>query len=102
MNIEEDINKIENKVERTSFAMEMLTYAKEQNTQLEVANKRMFKIWLVTFIGLALCLIASVIYIIQLQNDIGKTTKEIDIEDVEIIDNSHIKIGDDVYNIGEE
>ena len=102
MNIEEDINKIENKVEKTSFAMEMLTYAKEQNNQLEGTNKRMFKIWLVTFIGLALCLIVSVIYIIQLQNDIGKTTKEIDIEDVEIIDNSHIKIGDDIYNVGEE
>lgn len=102
MNIEEDLNKIENKVEKTSFAMEMLTYAKQQNTQLEEANKRMFRIWLVTFIGLTLCLIASVVYIILLQNDIGKITKEIDIEDVEVIDNSHIKIGDDIYDVGEE
>lgn len=97
--MKEELEEVKNEV---SFAMEMLTYAKQQNTQLEESNKRMFRIWLVTFIGLTLCLIASVVYIILLQNDIGKTTKEIDIEDVEVIDNSHIKIGDDIYDVGEE
>ena len=98
MDLEKDVEKIENKVEKTSFAMEMLEYSKKQNEQLVNNFHKMVAIWVITFIGLLL----AVGYIIFLLNDIGKTTKEIDIEDVEVIDNSHIKIGDDIYQVGED
>lgn len=98
MDLEKDVEKIENKVEKTSFAMEMLEYSKDQNEQLANNFHKMVVVWVITFIGLLL----AVGYIIFLLNDVGKTTKEIDIEDVEVIDNSHIKIGDDIYQVGED
>lgn len=98
MGLEKDIEKIENKVEKVSFAMEMLEYSKEQNNQLASNFKKMVIVWIITFLGL----LGAVGYIIYLLNDIGTTTKEIDIEDVEVIDNSHIKIGDDIYEVGDE
>lgn len=65
MNIREELEKVEEKVEKTSFAMEMLQFSKEQNVQLEKNNKRMFIIILV-LIGVIL---ASVGYNIYLLND---------------------------------
>lgn len=99
MNIKEELEKVEEKVEKSSFAMEMLQFSKEQNKVLEKNNKRMFWIWVITFIGLVL----SVGYIVYLLNDIGTTqdTDVIDIQDVETIDNSHIKIGDDTWEKSE-
>ncbi len=47
MNLKEEIEKVEEKVEKTSFAMEMLQFSKEQNKVLEKNNKRMFIIILV-------------------------------------------------------
>jgi flagellar biosynthesis/type III secretory pathway M-ring protein FliF/YscJ len=47
MNIKEEIEKVEEKVEKTSFAMEMLQFSKEQNKVLEKNNRRMFIIILV-------------------------------------------------------
>ena len=41
------IEKVEEKVEKTSFAMEMLQFSKEQNKVLEKNNRRMFIIILV-------------------------------------------------------
>lgn len=67
MNIKEELDKVEEKVEKTSFAMEMLQFSKEQNVQLERNNKRMFWIWIITFVGLVL----SIGYIIYLLNDIS-------------------------------
>ena len=67
MSIEEDLNKIEKKVEKQSFAMEMLQFAKDQNKQLEKNNARMF--WII--IILICCLGVSVGYTIYLLNDIG-------------------------------
>lgn len=97
MNIREEIENVEEKVQKTSFAMEMLQFSKEQNVQLEHNNKRMFIIWIITFVGLIL----SVGYIVYLLNDISTTQDTIDIEDVENIDNSHIKIGDDIWEKSE-
>ena len=65
MNIREEIEKVEEKVEKTSFAMEMLQFSKKQNAQLEHNNKRMFIVILV-LIGVIL---ASVGYNIYLLND---------------------------------
>lgn len=94
--MKEDLEEVKNEV---SFAMEMLEYSKEQNTQLTDNFKKMYRVWIITFTGLVLCLIASVGYIIYLLNDIGtiEDSDSIEIVDVETIDNTHIKIGDDVW-----
>lgn len=94
MSLREDVEKVQDKIEKTSVAMELLEYSKEQNKQLERNNKRMFIVWIITFIGL----IISLGYIVYLLNDITEIDdSSIDIEDVETIDNSHIKIGDDIW-----
>lgn len=79
--------------EGKSFAMEMLQYSKRQNEQLESANKRLIGI----IVLLILSLLATVGYLIYILNDIGSTEETIDIQDVETIDNSHIKIGEDIW-----
>lgn len=89
MGIREEVLEMKKEVEEIqehSFAMELL---KDQKRQ----NKRQFIIILV-ILGMFTCLLG---YTIWLLNDIGTTTQSIDIEDVENIDNSHIKIGDDVW-----
>ena len=73
-------------IQEQSFAMELLTDQKKQ-------NKRQFIIILV-ILGMFICLLG---YTIWLLNDIGTTTDTIDIDNVETVDNSHIKIGDDVW-----
>lgn len=62
---------------------------------LKVQNKRLLIIWLVTFIAF----MGLLGYTIWLLNDIEvvENTDTIDIQDVEVIDNSHIKIGDDIW-----
>ena len=52
-----------------------------------------FVMWLITFIAL----IGALVYIVYLHKDIGTTTETIEVQDVETLDNSHIKIGDDEW-----
>ena len=74
-----------------SLAMELLIYSKEQNKKLDNANKKLFVIWIITFIFL----IGVVCYTIYLLNDISTiTTSEQTIEGVETIDSSNIVNGD--------
>ena len=70
-------------VKEESFAMELLKDFKKQ-------NKRMFIVWIITF----LTLIGVTCYTIYLLNDIEYTEETIDIQDVENIDDSNIQIGD--------
>ena len=79
-------------VKEKSFALELLQDQRK-------ANKRMFIMWLVTFIAL----VGVSLYTVYLLNDIGviESDDTIDIKDVENIDNSHIKIGDDVWEKSE-
>lgn len=89
MGIREDVLEMKKEVEEIqeqSFAMELL---KEDHKK----NKRQFIIILV-LIGL---LALAMTYIVILLNDIETTTETIDIDNVEKIDNSHIKIGDDTW-----
>ena len=89
MSLREDIERVENKmkrIEEQSLAMELLKDARK-------TNKRMFVIWIITFITL----IGVTCYTLWLLNDIGTVNDSIDIQDVESIDNSHIKIGDDIW-----
>lgn len=97
MEIEENLNKLERKVEKQSLAMELLEYSKEQNRQLEKTNKRLIFVLVVILI----MWFATICYLVYILNDIEKTTDTIDVQDVESIDNSHIKIGDDVWEKSE-
>ena len=82
----EDMKKEVEEIQEHSFAMELLKDQKKQ-------NRRQFIIILV-ILGMFTCLLG---YTIWLLNDIGTTTDTIDIDNVETVDNSHIKIGDDVW-----
>ncbi len=87
MTIKEDIEDLKTKaeeLEKESFAMELLKDYKKQNL-------RLFWIWIITFIAL----IITCCYLVYLTNDIGISDETIDIQDVDTIDNSHIKIGDE-------
>ena len=91
MNIKEEVIDMKNELEQVkseSFALELL---KDQRKQ----NKRLFIMWLITFV-MFLMLLG---YTIFLLNDIGvvEDNSSIDIQGVESIDSSHIKIGDDVW-----
>jgi hypothetical protein len=91
MGIREEVLEMKKEVEEIqehSFAMELLKDQKKQ-------NKRQFIIILV-ILGMFTCLLGYTIYLL---NDFGVSTETdtIDIDNVEAIDNSHIKIGDDVW-----
>lgn len=93
MTIKEDIEELKTKaeeLEKESFAMELLKDSKKQNL-------RLFWIWIITFIAL----IGVSCYLIYIMNDIGVSNETIDIEDIDNIDNSHIKIGDDIWEKSE-
>ena len=73
-------------IEEKSFAMEILTDYKK-------ANKRLFIIIIILFF------IGSILgyRLFKLRSDVGTTTATIEIDGVEQLDNSHIKIGDDIW-----
>ena len=81
---EEQINNNSANIQKNSLALDIL---KDYKT----GSKRLFAIWIITF----LALIGVSCYLIYIINDTG--VESIEIEDVETIDNSHIKIGDDIW-----
>lgn len=90
-NFREEVVKMKNEVkiaqeEQKSFAMQFVD-------TLKVQNKRLFICWLITF----LAFIGLLGYTIWLYNDIVAEVEEISIEDVQNIESSNIKIGDDVW-----
>lgn len=91
LKMKEELKVVEN--EQQSFAMELVHTLKLQNEALKLFNKRMFILCLVIFI--AFCSLLG--YTIWLYNDITVDTQEISIEDVETIDSSTIKIGDELW-----
>ena len=84
MAVRKDLEEVKNE----SFASEILSDYKK-------TNKRQFVIILV-ILGMFTALLGYTIYLL---NDFGVNTETdtIDIDNVETIDNSHIKIGDDVW-----
>ena len=91
MSIKEDVEKINNKVEQVSFAYELLSDYKKQNKRQFIVILVILSMWFITGA-----------YLVLLLNDIGTIEEStIDIQDVETIDNSHIKIGDDVWEKSE-
>lgn len=69
------------------------TFKNEIFSDLKRHNKHLFILCLIIFV----VLVGLVAYVIYLKSDIGKTTETIEIKDFEHIDNSHIKIGDDIW-----
>ena len=93
MNIKEEVLNMKQEVQEVkeqSFAMEIYKDSVKD-------KKRFFFMWVVTFIAF----IGLLGYTIWLLNDIGTNEDTIDIQDVETIDNSHIKIGDDTWEKSE-
>lgn len=73
-----------------SFAMEL--YKNMQN-EMQKINKRFFFVLIIV-----LCMwFATIGYLVYILNDIETVNDTVDIQDVESIDNSHIKIGDDIW-----
>lgn len=94
MVIEEELEEMERKIEKQNEIIEQQSWAFEILSDYKKQNKRLFWIWGVTF----LALIGSLCYIIYLLNDVSTVeTESIDVKDVETIDNSNIKIGDDLW-----
>lgn len=69
------------------------TFKNEIFSDLKRHNKHLFILCLIIFV----VLVGLVAYVIYLKSDIGKTTETIEIKDFKHIDNSHIKIGDDIW-----
>lgn len=89
MNIKEEVLNMKKEVEEVkekSLAMELLQDYKKTNKRQFIIILVILSMWFST-IG----------YLIYILNDIGSTTDTIDIQDVESIDSSHIKIGDDKW-----
>ncbi len=89
MSLKEDIEKVKKKteeLEQESFAMQILKDYKKQNQRQFIVIVIILWLWFITG-----C------YLVWLLNDIESIEETIDIQEVESIDNSHIKIGDDVW-----
>ena len=91
--MEEQLENLEKKVEKQSFAMELLEMSKEQNRQLERANKRLVGIIVFILILFGLTIGLFVHYI----NTTGfEEERTQEIEDIDDLSNSNI-INGDVY-----
>lgn len=86
MTMKDDLNKINKKVNETSFAMEMLQFSKEQTDK---TSKRMFIIIIILIISL-ICSISYSVYLLNNIGEISTTEKSIDIQEFDSIDNSDI------------
>lgn len=89
----EDIMEVKKEIKELkeqSFAMEL--YKNMQN-EMQKINKRFFFVLIIV-----LCMwFATIGYLVYILNDIETVNDTVDIQDVKSIDNSHIKIGDDIW-----
>ena len=94
MEFEEDIERLDKKMENVGKKLDNISPAWEMIQDNKKSNKRMFIIIMTILIMWFL----TIGYLVYILNDIGTVDSDsIDIQDVESIDNSHIKIGDDVW-----
>ena len=76
-----------NKIHQNSGALEILKDFKGDNKRLFTILVIVLFMWFVT-----------IVYLVYVLNDTGTTEERtIEVQDVETIDNTHIKIGDDVW-----
>jgi len=89
----DNINKNREQINHNTGALDLLH-------TINANSNRYFTMWLITFVTFLIIMIVLVGYIFYLKNDIGTietSNDSIEIQDVESIDNSHIKIGDDIW-----
>lgn len=84
--VKEEISEMKRENEDVSFAMELLKDQRKQNKRLFVIILVILTMWFAT-IG----------YLVYVLNDIGYTEETIEIQEVETIDDSTIKIGDELW-----
>ena len=77
-----------NQIHQNSGALEILKDFKGDNKRLFTILMMVLFMWFFT-IG----------YLVYVLNDVGETNDSIEIKDVEVLDNTHIKIGDDVWEV---
>lgn len=94
MEIEENIEKLEKKVEKQSLAMELLEYSKEQNKQLEKTNKRLI-IVLIIILVLWFATIGAFLYYINTTGYVETDEYSQEIKDIDSVNNSKIINGDE-------
>lgn len=94
MEIEENIEKLEKKVEKQSLAMELLEYSKEQNRQLEKTNKRLV-IVLIIILVLWFATIGAFLYYINTTGYVETDEYSQEIKDIDSVNNSKIINGDE-------
>jgi len=94
MSLKDDKKEISN-IKHEVHELQEQSLAFELLKDFKIQNKRQFIIILV-ILGMFTTLLGYTIYLL---NDFGVSTETdtIDIDNVETIDNSHIKIGDDVW-----
>ena len=77
-----------NQIHQNSGALEILKDFKGDNRRMFIILIIVLFMWFIT-IG----------YLVYVLNDTGVTTESIDIKNVEVLDNTHIKIGDEVWEV---
>lgn len=90
--MKEDINMAKkelNELKEHSLAMEILREQKKSNKRLFAALIVVLCMWFVT--------IGYLVYVLNDISSVETDTDVIEIEEVESIDNTHIKIGDDIW-----
>lgn len=97
LSVKEELKEAKKQVKQNSFAVEMLREEKKRNENLASATKRLFIIWIITFLTF-ICLLG---YTIWLLNDITvvETSEEYnqDVSDIGDMNNSNIVNGGGVY-----
>lgn len=94
MEIEENIEKLEKKVEKQSLAMELLEFSKEQNRQLEKTNKRLIVV-LIVILVLWFATIGAFLYYINTTGYVETDEYSQEIKDIDSVNNSKIINGDE-------
>lgn len=90
--IEANLDKIDSnsqKIQETSYALDILK-----------DYKKGFNRWHTIAIVFLVLWVITIVYLVYVLNDIGTIVEDndsIEIQDVQTIDNSHIKIGDDIW-----
>ena len=107
MNIEELEKRLEENskhiIENANRIEENLTKIHQNTGALGILKefksdaRKFFIMWIITFIAF----MGLLAYTIFLLNDVGANQDTIEIQDVETIDNTHIKIGDDIWEKSE-
>lgn len=77
-----------NQIHQNSGALEILKDFKGDNKRMFIILLIVLFMWFIT-IG----------YLVYVLNDTGTTTESIDIDNVEVLDNTHIKIGDEIWEV---